>query len=463
VSDQLIISSSGIRGVVGAGLTPEVVARYGAAFGTYLKTHGPEDRGYVIVGRDSRTSGEMLADAVMAGLRAVGWDARDLGIVPTPTALLATGDDANAVGALLITASHNPVEWNGLKLGSPDGRFVSPAAGLEVQRAFERGPVYGDWSRLGARQAASGAIERHIDRILSLGALEPERIARRRLRVAIDCVHGAGGLIIPPLLERLGCEIIGLGLNADGRFPRNPEPTADNLGELGRVVRESGAHLGMAVDPDVDRLSLVDGSGRPIGEDWTLALATELVAHRTPGPVVTNLSSSQCIRDAAQRAGVPFSQAPVGEANVVAAMLEAGAVIGGEGNGGVILPELHLTRDAPLAVALVLQLLTDRETDLQTLIESWPGYHIAKRKAARPAGSLEGILDAVSLSAPAGATEDRTDGLRLEWADHRWLHIRPSGTEPILRVISEAESEAEAARLVDGVVASLADEVGSGA
>ena len=458
-----MISSSGIRGVVGAGLTPEVVARYGAAFGTYLSARYSEDRGYVVVGRDSRTSGEILADAVLAGLRAAGWDARDLGIVPTPTALLATGDDASAVGALLITASHNPVEWNGLKLGSPDGRFVSPADGLEVQRAFESGPEYGDWSRLGARQAVPGAIARHIERILSLRVLDPGRIAGRRLRVAVDCVHGAGGLIMPALLEQLGCEVIGLGLTADGRFPRNPEPTAENLGELGAIVRESGADLGMAVDPDVDRLSLVDGSGRPVGEDWTLALAVELVARRTPGPVVTNLSSSLCIQDAAQRAGVQFSQAPVGEANVVEAMLEEGAVIGGEGNGGVILPELHLTRDAPLAAALVLQLLTDRETDLQSLLADWPGYQIAKRKAPRPDGSLEGIFEAVSRSAPAGASEDRLDGLRLEWPDNRWLHIRPSGTEPILRVIGEAESEADAVRLVDEVVASLHGDVDNGA
>jgi phosphomannomutase len=456
MGDPLIVSASGIRGVFGAGLTPEVAARYGAAFGSFLRRSEEVER-HLLIGRDSRTSGALLADAAAAGLRAVGWTVRDLGIVPTPTALLAAADDADAAGALLVTASHNPVQWNGFKLAGADGRFLSPDAGHEVQRLYQDSPEYADWSRLGDRSPAPDAIANHVERILGLPWIDPERIGARGLRVVLDCVHGAGGLIMPHLLNRLGCAAIGIGLESDGRFPRNPEPTVENLGELGQAVREADADLGLAVDPDVDRLSLVDDEGTPVGEDWTLALAVELVLGHVSGPVVTNLSSSMSIRDAATRAGQPFERAPVGEANVVKRMTEVGAVIGGEGNGGVILPALHMTRDAPLAAALVLQLLADRETSLRGLLAEWPRYWMAKRRAARPKGPLTGILDGLKASAPAGAAEDRRDGLHLAWEDDHWLHVRSSGTEPILRVYAEANAPETADRLAGWAVETLSD------
>lgn len=444
-SSSLIVSASGIRGVVGRGLVPAVAARYGAALGAWLAAAGRT--GPVLVGRDSRTSGPLLVDAAAAGLRAAGAGAVDLGIVPTPTALLAVQEDPEAAGALLVTASHNPVEWNGLKLGGPDGRFLPRASGAEVQRIYEAGPEHRGWDALGARTARSGAVERHLDRIVGLDLVQPERIAEAGFRVALDCVHGAGGVIMPALLDRLGCEVVGLGLEPDGHFPREPEPTAAHLGELGRAVRESGADLGLAVDPDVDRLALVDEEGRAVGEDWTLALCAELVLSSRPGPVVTNLSSSQCIRDAARRAGVPFHRAPVGEANVAARMEEVGAVIGGEGNGGVMLPALHLTRDAPLAAALVLQLLAGTGTRLGRLLAERPRYHMARKKAARASMPLEELYAALRRELPGEAETDRRDGLRLEWEDGSWLHVRPSGTEPVLRIMAEAEGAERAERL----------------
>lgn len=453
MSEPLIVSGSGIRGVVGRGLTPEVTARYGAAFGTYL---GERSRGSrVLVGRDSRTSGGLLADAATAGLRATGFGVDDLGIVPTPTALLAVAEDDAAVGALLVTASHNPIEWNGLKLAGAEGRFLPPEAVRDVQRIYRDGATYRDWDGLGGRRRVEGAAERHVRRILALPLLDVDAVAERGFTVALDCVRGAGGPVMSSLLERLGCRIVGLHLEPDGRFPRMPEPVAENLDELCRAVQESGADLGMAVDPDGDRLALVSEAGRPVGEDWTLALAVELVLSRARGAVVTNLSSSGCIRDAARRAGQPFHRAPVGEVNVALLMDEVGAVVGGEGNGGVMLPALHTTRDAAVAAALILQLLADRGEPLSRLLSAWPHYHMARWKVARPAGPVAPILEAVAAAAPPGGREDRQDGLRLEWPDGRWLHVRPSGTEPILRIMAEAEDPSRAEELVRAATEAL--------
>lgn len=450
MSESLIVSASGIRGIVGEGMTPEVVARYGAAFGAHVarSAGGP---GVVLVGRDSRTSGPLLLDAVCSGLRAVGLDVRDMGILATPTGLLAVGQDPEALGGLLVTASHNPAEWNGLKLVSAEGRFVTPEAGRDVQRRFEGEIEYGTWDRVGGRSVGEGANEAHIERILSLPLLDVERIARRGFHVALDCVRGAGGLIVPQLLEQLGCKVSGLDLEPDGRFPRPPEPVPENLGGLSELVRKEGADVGFAVDPDVDRLALVDETGSAVGEDWTLALVAELVAASEPGPVVTNLSSSRSIQDAAERVGAPFHRAPVGEANVVARMRELGATIGGEGNGGVIYPGLHLTRDAPLAAALILQFLVEEPVPLSEVIGSRPSYRIVKRKIPRGGLEIPEVLKAIERAAPKEAAKDRQDGIRLEWPDGSWVHARPSGTEPIFRIVAEAQHTKRANERADWV------------
>ncbi len=452
MSESLIVSASGIRGVVGEGLTPEVAARYGAAFAAHIRSVGG-DRGYIAIGRDSRTSGALLLDAVCAGIRAVGLDVRDLGIVATPTGLLAVEDADDAVGGLLVTASHNPAEWNGLKLVAAEGRFLTPEAGLDVQRRFGETIEYVSWDRVGGRSTLEGANEAHIERILALPIIDVDRIAARGFRVALDCVRGAGGLIVPELLDRLGCEVIGLDLEADGRFPRAPEPVPENLGGLCDLVTSSEAHVGFAVDPDVDRLALVDERGRAVGEDWTLTLCAELVATHQPGPVVTNLSSSRSIEDAANRVGVPFHLAPVGEARVVGRMLELEATIGGEGNGGVIYPALHLTRDAPLAAALILQLLAERGAALGALVDERPSYRIVKRKIPRGGLAVSDVIQRIIESAPQDAKQDHQDGIRLDWPDGSWVHVRPSGTEPILRIVAEAQHEIGACARADWVEA----------
>jgi phosphomannomutase len=417
--------------------------RYGAAFGGHLKSAGATDdpEAYVIVGRDSRTSGDLLSAAVSAGLRAAGVSVRDAGLAPTPTLLLAVRDDDRAVGGLVITASHNPVEWNGLKLASGSGMFVSPDAGAAVQQLFEEGPALADWSGLGSGGTLEGVAEHHIDRVLSLPLLDVEEIQRRAPIVALDCAHGAGGVVLPELLRRLGCRVEGVGLATDGLFPRDPEPIPANLGELSRLVRSTGAEIGMAVDPDGDRLALVDGSGEPVGEDWTLALAAEYVLGRRSGPVVTNLSSSQSIQEVAERAGVPFYRAPVGEARVALKMVAVDAVVGGEGNGGVMLPDLNLTRDAAVAAALVLNLLAARGETLAEVLAGRTRYRMVKKKVDRGDLDPEGVYGRVRAGLPGGAIENAEDGLRLSWPDAReWLHVRPSGTEPILRLIAEAPS-----------------------
>jgi len=459
--EPLIVSASGIRGVVGAGLTPDVAARFGAAYGTFLSERPSASGTRVLVARDSRTSGDLLLDAVAAGLRSSGWPVVDLGLAPTPTSLLAVQDDREAAGGVIITASHNPVPWNGLKLASEAGEFLSVEDGRRVAELYREGARYAGWDGLGSRGARSGAVEHHVERILDLALVDVEAIRAAGMVVALDTVRGAGGPIMSLLLEELGCRVEGRDLEPDGRFPRPPEPLPENLEGLGRLVRETRADIGLAVDPDVDRLALVAEDGRPVGEDWTLAMAVEYVLARTPGPVVTNLSSSRVIADAAARFGQPIVLAPVGEANVARRMRESRAVVGGEGNGGVMLPSLHLTRDAPLAATLVLGLLASELTTLGARLEERPSYAIAKRKVPRPEGDLEELYGALRSEAGPDVTEDRQDGLRLDWPElGRWVHIRPSGTEPILRVIAEARTPDEADALTTRALARVADFAG---
>jgi len=451
VNEVLIISASGIRGVVGEGLTPEVVARYGAAFGSWVSDRSGGAGGVVLVGRDTRTSGDLLLDAVTAGVRSQGLDVLDMGVMASPTGLLAVEETDAALGGLLVTASHNPAQWNGLKLVAPEGRFLTPEDGRDVEARFRAGVGGVEWDAVGGRGQLEGANERHVERVLDLPIVDAASIADRRFRVVLDCVRGAGVYTMLPLLEALGCQVIGVDLEPDGRFPRPPEPVPENLGKLGEAVRREGADFGLAVDPDVDRLALVDESGTPVGEDWTLTLAVELVGELEPGPVVTNLSSSRSIGDAAARVGVPFYRAPVGEANVVGRMLEVGATIGGEGNGGVIYPGLHLTRDAPLATALILQFLARSGQSLGQIVGERPGYRISKHKIDRGGLAVPELLEALRGAAPDDVLQDLQDGIRLEWPDGAWVHVRPSGTEPIVRVVAEAQQDDRASELADWV------------
>jgi len=453
MSDTLMISVSGMRGIVGKDLTPELVARHAAALGAWAAGQG---RPRVVLGRDARTSGPMFARAATAGLMSVGVEVIDVGVVPTPTLQMAV-EHHHAGAGLMLTASHNPIEWNALKLVGPDGIFLDGQSGAAVRALAESGPPRAGWDRVGAVQVDDGAIARHLDRVLHLPMVRVSEIRKRRFHVALDCVRGAGGTSIPPLLEALGCRVSGINLETDGRFPRAPEPVPENLDDLSRLVRESGADLGMAVDPDVDRLALVDERGAPIGEDYTLAFAVRAVLgeeNRRGGPpaVVANLSTSLVVEDAARAAGGRFFRAPVGEANVARMIQDERAVVGGEGNGGVILPSVHIGRDAPIGVALILQLLAATGQTVSQLVAASPRYHIVKAKAPRGA-DLAPAYQALRKRF-ADATADVRDGLRLAWPD-RWVHLRPSGTEPIIRFIAEAPTAADAEALVEACRALL--------
>jgi phosphomannomutase len=452
-------SVSGLRGIVGEDLVPAVVTRYAAAYGAFVAGRGGRT---VALGRDSRQSGPAFVAAAADGLIAAGVDVVDLGMVPTPTAQLAVEFLGGGLdGGIVVTASHNPVEWNALKFVGPGGRFlardeaeaffalVDGGESAAAAPGARRGP--------GRRRREDGAVRLHLDRVLGLPWLDLAAIRARRFRVALDCVRGAGATIMPALLEALGCEVHGIQLEPDGRFPREPEPIPEHLGELSAHVRATGSDLGIAVDPDVDRLALVDETGRPIGEDYTLAFAVRAVLERRPpggGPVVTNLSTSLVVDDAARETGATVERAPVGEANVVERMRARGAVVGGEGNGGVILPEVHLGRDAPVAATLALSLLAARGAPVSTVVNSAPRYTIVKAKVPRPSGSLDAAYAALGRALP-GAAADRQDGLRLALPD-RWLHVRPSGTEPVVRIIAEAPTAADAETLVERGKAALA-------
>jgi phosphomannomutase len=399
----------------------------------------------------------MFEHAVLAALQSVGCDVISVGLVPTPTALLSIRHHG-ADGGIVVTASHNPVEWNALKFASRAGMFLDGDEAPAMRRYVDELPIpRASWDGLGTVTDDAAAADRHIQAILRLPFLDLERLRARRLRVVLETIRGAGGMVLPRLLEELGCEVIGMNLEPDGRFPRAPEPVAENLGELEHRVREVGADLGMATDPDADRLSLVSDAGHAIGEDFTLALAASLVLRHRPGPVVTNLSTSRILDDVCRAvAGIAVERVPVGEINVARAMERVGAVIGGEGNGGVILPEVHYTRDAAVAAALVLQLLVEEDASLGRIVASLPGYVIVKDKLPRDAGSLESAFARLTDRFP-GALADRQDGLRLDWPESRkWLHLRASGTEPILRIIAEGTTERDARELIDQAREALA-------
>jgi len=450
----LIVSVSGLRGIVGDSLTPDVAVRYAAAFAATLPA-GP-----IVIGRDGRESGPLLMEAIAAHLLASGRDVVDCGVAATPTVGIVVQEE-RAAGGIQISASHNPAAYNGLKLFSAAGRVLPAAAGAEVLAAFR--------SATGARVAgragvAAGRLRRvdggptHVERVL--GIVDVEAIRRRRPRVWLDAGHGAGSLVARPLLERLGCEVVIEGGEPDGRFTHPPEPTADNLAAMLPSIRVHRADVGFFQDPDADRLAIATAEGRYIGEEATLALAVDAVLARRPGPIVVNCSTSGMAALIAARHGVPCHVSAVGEANVVDAMLATQAVLGGEGNGGVIDPRVVLVRDSFVAMALVLERLAGREgagADVEGLARGLPTLVMRKTKvdlAPAVAGpGLDAAFDRITRAFPRAGVS-RLDGLRLEWAGG-WLLVRASNTEPIVRIVAEGADAAEVDEAIARVRAAL--------
>ena len=451
-SDSLIISVSGIRGIVGQGLTPDVVARYAAAHGAERRT--ATGRNTIVVGRDSRVSGPMLQTAVMVGLQSVGCDVIDIGLACTPTILLAI-EREEAAGGIAVTASHNPAEWNALKLASEKGMFLTPDEAEKVRVGVERDLIpFVAWDELGSITAREGATRAHVKTILADPLVDTKAVWDSGFKVVVDGCAGAGGSAARPLLDALGVSIHGLHLEPTGWFPREPEPVAANLGELIARVRDTDADLGFAIDPDGDRLALVDETGAPIGEDMTLALAVDYVLGelavdgKLPGPVVTNASTSQVVDRAAEMHGATVERTAVGEVNVALRMAEIESPIGGEGNGGVIYPPLHLTRDAPVAMALILSYLARTGQSLSEAVERFPEYTIHKTKVWLAGVHARRLLERAA-AAFKDAEQDQTDGLKLTWPERQeWVQLRQSGTEPVVRVIAEAPDPMRAKELI---------------
>lgn len=440
----LMISVSGIRGIVGHGLTPELVANYAAGVGTFF---GP---GPVLVGRDTRVTGEMVWHAVCSGLMSVGCDPIDLGIVPTPTTQLAV-EKSNAVAGIVITASHNPVEWNALKLIGPDGLFLDEAQGLEVKQIVESKSFrYVGWDKMGRFSVKTDAIREHIESVLAIPYLDVDAIRKRKFKVAFDTVNGTGGLILPELLKRLGCELYPLYTEPNGKFSRNPEPLPEHLTELSKWVVENRADIGFALDPDGDRCAIVAENGMPIGEEYTVALAVQFVLSKKKGPVVVNISTTRAVDDIASQFGVSVIRTKVGEIHVAKKMKECQAVIGGEGNGGVILPDVHLGRDAPVAVALTLQALAESGKTISHLWQSLPQYYIIKKKVSIDSGDPQRILQKLEMLY-ASEKINTMDGVKIEKSDS-WIQIRKSNTEPILRIMAEAPTPEQALAICNKII-----------
>lgn len=437
----LMVSISGIRGLIGDGLEPEVIVKYTSAYAEFIGS------GSVVVGRDSRISGEMVRSIVCGTLTAKGINVIDIGICPTPTVQY-TVKTLNAQGGIAISASHNPNEWNALKLLNATGQFMTPSENVKLQEIINSfNPVYKTWDKLGTYSLYKEGLERHKKDVLALPILDVEAIRKRNFKVLLDCVNGAGYTVIPQLLNELGCTVIERNCESTGIFPRLPEPLPENLTDTMKAVKEHQVDLGVVVDPDVDRLVLITETGEPFIEENTIAHITKLVLSKTPGSAVVNLSTTRAVDDIAESLGCLVHRSAVGEANVVKKMQETGAVIGGEGSGGVIYPALHYGRDALVGVALTLQHLLEFGGTLSEMKASLPQYFIAKKKIET--GSKDpGRLLAVLEKKYAGEKINTEDGIRIDFPDH-WVHFRKSNTEPIIRVITEAASQLKAEEYIN--------------
>ena len=450
----LMASISGIRGIVGTSLTPEVVVKYTGAFAEYC---GP---GPIVIGRDGRITGKTIGNIVSSTLLQMGREVVALGICPTPTVQLAV-EKKHAAGGISITASHNPNEWNGLKFLASTGLFLDAHENRTLWAIADRGARnYSLWDKQGSHTPDPDFIDEHIRNVLSLSYVRTELARRRRLKVVVDCVNAAGGVVVPRLLREFGCEVIEMNCDVSGIFAHLPEPLPENLTDLCDRVQRERADIGIAVDPDVDRLVLIDEKGKPFGEEYTIASVVKFVLEKEtrrdsrsgvagskPLKVVVNLSTTRAVDDIAKSAGAEVIRTAVGEINVVEKMKEVGAIVGGEGSGGVILPESHLGRDALVGIALTLQQLAEFGGSVSELKRTMPLYSIIKSKVEVRGADGEAQLKRLEDKFSAAGRITATDGLKIDFAES-WVHLRKSNTEPIIRIIAEAASQSQADELV---------------
>ncbi len=461
----LIKSISGIRGTIGGapseGLSPVDIVKFTAAYATFIKSNSPVGSNVIVVGRDARIAGEMVSGIVVATLTAMGFDVVNIGLASTPTTEIAvTGEKAD--GGIIITASHNPTQWNALKLLNHRGEFLNDAEGKQVLKiaeddAFSFAEVYG----LGREYKNETYNRRHIEEVLALDLVDRDAIAKANFTVAVDAVNSVGGIVIPQLLKALGVEnVIELNCEANGHFAHTPEPIPENLTQISELMKQGKADVGIVVDPDVDRLALVMENGEMFVEEYTLVAVADYVLSQTPGSTVSNLSSSRALRDVTERHGCTYTASAVGEVNVTTEMKRTGAVIGGEGNGGVIYPAAHYGRDALVGVALFLTLLAKSGKKMTELKATYPAYAIAKNKIQlTPEIDVDAILNEIKRVYASERITD-IDGVKIDFKNG-WVHLRKSNTEPIIRIYSEAPTMAEAddmaddiKRLVDKITAS---------
>lgn len=428
---SLMISVSGIRGVFGTDLTPENLVRFTAAYGTWI------DKGSVVVGRDTRVTGKICEDFVASTLQSVGCDVIKVGIATTPTVAMSVLNH-RADGAVILSASHNPAEWNALKMLNSKSEFLDADQGNEVIEIAQNGAFnYQKYDGIGSATEDPDALDSHIEKILELPYIDRSAIAAAGFSVAIDPVNGTGAVAVPALLDALGVrDVYKINDEPSGIFAHNPEPLAEHMQDICRLVKDQQCDLGIVTDPDSDRLALVTGRGDLFGEEYTQAAAADFLLGKKKGPVATNLSSSRVMDDIAKKYGVPCHRSAVGEINVVKKMQEVRAVFGGEGNGGVINPDLHYGRDALVGVAMILQMLAERGLSLDEYREGLPDYHISKKKL--PLDGIDGdeVLGK-AMKRYADRHPDTTDGIKIHF-DEGWVHLRKSNTEPIVRVYSEA-------------------------
>lgn len=459
----LIKSISGIRGTIGGmqgdNLTPLDTVKYAAAYGYWVKKQRNKETHRIVVGRDARISGEMIQQLVMNTLVALGIHVIDLGLSTTPTVEMAVAME-HADGGIILTASHNPRQWNALKLLNNKGEFLDAAAGQEILDIASSGEiVFSEVDDLGKISINDAYIDLHIDEILDLPLVKPEAIKKQKFRVVVDGVNSTGGIAVPRLLENLGVEPIKLYCTPNGDFPHNPEPLKEHLGDLMQMVKDEKADFGIVVDPDVDRLAFVDENGDMFGEEYTLVAVADYVLGKTKGNTVSNMSSSRALRDVTEKHGGSYSASAVGEVNVVEKMKETEAVIGGEGNGGIIYPELHYGRDSLVGIALFLSFLAEKQMKVSELRKTYTSYFMSKKKIdLTPGLDVDALLKA--MEEKYSKEEINTiDGVKIDFPEN-WVHLRKSNTEPIIRIYTEAKSQEEADSLADRFIGEIKEVAG---